>query len=70
MNNKINICISCGSKKIEKCRDELSIAIKGRVQKVPNIEYYACLSCGEKFTDIENETKIDVFLKNKRAKVA
>jgi YgiT-type zinc finger domain-containing protein len=40
---------------------------------IPEIEYCSCESCGEKLTNVENEEKIDFYVKNhesKRKKVA
>ncbi len=67
MNNPIKFtnCISCRSKKIKKIKGIYLLHIKGKEVKVPDIEYYSCPDCGERFTDLDNDCKIDSYFKKK-----
>jgi YgiT-type zinc finger domain-containing protein len=70
MSNPFTCCITCHSEKINKVRGAFPVAIHDKTWKVPNIEYYVCTQCGEKFMDLDNESKIDAYLKNKNLHVA
>ncbi|MBU4273733.1 MAG: YgiT-type zinc finger protein [Planctomycetes bacterium] len=66
MSNSITHCISCGSDKLEKKRRGFPVTVHGTALKVPNIEFYTCSRCGETFLDLDNETKLDLYLKRRR----
>ena len=68
MNNKITHCISCNSIRIAKKRGGFPVTIRGKTIRVPNIERYVCAECGETFLDLDNETKIDAYLKPRRTR--
>jgi len=70
MSNEFKYCIGCQNDNIKKVHGSFQITIEGKKMKVPNIEYYICSQCGEQFMDLENESKIDAYLKRKRAHVA
>ena len=65
MNNMFSRCIACQSENIHKVRGVFQINMTNKEIKVPNIEYYTCSQCGEQFMDLDNEIKIDAYLKNK-----
>ena len=65
MTDTFTRCIACRSEKIDKVRGAFPIVIHDKSWKVPGIEYYVCAQCGEKFMDLDNEGKIDAFLKSK-----
>jgi len=69
MNNTFTYCIACQSDNIQKVRGAFQITIAGKKMKVPNIEYYICSQCGEQFMDLDNESKIDAYLKRKHADI-
>jgi YgiT-type zinc finger domain-containing protein len=69
MSNKFSFCIACQSDNIQKVRGAFQITIEGKKMKIPDLEYYVCSQCGEQFMDLDNESKIDVYLKRKRAHV-
>jgi YgiT-type zinc finger domain-containing protein len=66
MSNRITRCISCHSDKIVKKRGAFPAPIRGKTVKIPNVEYYVCSQCGETFLDLDNETKIDLYLEQHR----
>lgn len=66
MTNRITHCISCDSDKITKKKGPFSVSVCGETVKIPGVEYYACPECGETFLDLDNETKIDLYLKQHR----
>ena len=68
MNSKITHCISCNSVKIAKKRGSFPVSIRGKTIRVPNIERYVCAECGETFLDLDNEAKIDAYLKPRRTR--
>ena len=70
MNDVFKYCIACQSDNIQKVRDAFQITVAGKKMKVPDIEYFVCLQCGEQFMDLDNESKIDAYLKRKHAHVA
>jgi YgiT-type zinc finger domain-containing protein len=63
-------CIACQSDKIRKVQGSFSVTIQDKTLKIPHIEYYECSQCGEKFMDLDNESKIDAYLKRKSVHVA
>lgn len=66
MSNSITHCISCGNDKLQKKRRGFRVTVHGKTLNVPNIEFYVCSRCGETFLDLDNETKVDLFLKQRR----
>jgi YgiT-type zinc finger domain-containing protein len=62
MSNRIIRCISCQSDKIKKKRGMFPATVRGESVKIPDIEYYICSQCGETFLDLDNETKIDLYI--------
>ena len=66
MSNSITHCISCGSDKLQKKRRGFPVTVHGTALKIPNIEFYLCSQCGETFLDLDNETKLDLYLKRRR----
>jgi len=66
MSSQITRCISCDSDKIMKKKGPFSAAVSGTTVKIPGIEYYVCSECGETFLDLDNETKIDLYLEQHR----
>lgn len=67
---KISICPACGSPKIKKTKGAFEIVTRKKKVSVPDIEYHQCQNCGERFTDIENEKRIDDYLTSKRSHAA
>ncbi len=67
MSNAIAHCISCQSEKIRKKRGAFPVTVHGKAVKIPNVEWYECAQCGETFLDLDNESKIDVYLERHRA---
>jgi YgiT-type zinc finger domain-containing protein len=63
MTNAFTRCISCGGETIDKIEGKYSITVRNRKTTIPGIEYYSCARCGETFMDLENERKIDAYLK-------
>jgi YgiT-type zinc finger domain-containing protein len=70
MTNQFSRCIACHSEKINKVRGAFPVTVHEKTLMIPNIEYYVCTQCGEKFMDLDNENKIDAYLKNKNLHVA
>jgi YgiT-type zinc finger domain-containing protein len=70
MNSRIDRCISCDSDKITKKKGFFSANVRGETVKIPGIEYYVCSRCGETFLDLDNESKIDRYLKERRPRTA
>ncbi len=70
MNNRTTRCIACRSDKVRKKRGLFPVTIRGETVKVPDIEYHICSQCGETFLDLDNETKIDLYLKQHGARAA
>ena len=68
MNNRITHCIACNSVRIAKKRGGFPVTIRGKTIRVPNIERYVCAECGETFLDLDNEAKIDAYLKPRRTR--
>jgi YgiT-type zinc finger domain-containing protein len=68
MSSRITRCISCHSDKIKKRRGLFPVSVCGESVKVPGIEYHVCSQCGETFLDLDNETKIDLYLKQHRTR--
>ena len=66
MTSPITQCISCGSDTLQKKRRGFPVTVHGTTLKVPNIEFYVCSRCGETFLDLDNETKVDLYLKQQR----
>ena len=66
MSNSITHCISCGNDKLQKKRRGFHVTVHGKTLNVPNIEFYVCSRCGEIFLDLDNETKLDLYLKQRR----
>lgn len=55
----IDKCIICGSKKLTAKSGPISVMIgKNKTLKTQKIEYIECEVCAEKYTDLENESKI------------
>ena len=67
---KISTCPTCGSRKIKKSKGPFEIVVRTKKVPVPNVEYHHCQNCGERFTDIENEKRIDAYLTSKRRHAA
>ena len=68
VSGKITRCIACRSDKIVKERGGFPVTIRGKTVKVPNVERYVCAECGETFLDLDNEAKIDPYLKPRRTR--
>jgi len=66
MSNKITRCISCGSDKIRKKRGLFPVNVRGETERIPDIDCNICSRCGETFLDLDNETKIDLYLDRRR----
>ena len=66
MSSRITRCIACESDKIRRKRGLFPATVHGETVKIPNMEYYVCSACGETFLDLENETKIDLYLEQHR----
>jgi len=69
MKNKTNLhnCPICNGNSIKRCKGSLSIHVKNKPISIPDIEYFLCIDCKETFTDADNESKIDLFLKKKHS---
>ncbi len=70
MTDIFTCCIVCRSENINRIRGAFPIMIHDKSWKVPGIEYYVCAQCGEKFMDLDNESKIDAYLKHNNLYVA
>jgi YgiT-type zinc finger domain-containing protein len=57
---EINICPSCGSRRIEKLRRDWDGDFEGKRYVVHDLEYYSCPACGEQVFDREAMRKIEV----------
>jgi YgiT-type zinc finger domain-containing protein len=66
MTNKITRCISCDSESIRRRKGIFPASVGGATVDIPDIEYYVCGKCGETFLDLDNESKIDLFLAQRR----
>ena len=64
--SKITRCIACQSDKIKRKRGLFPVTVRGEEVKIPDIEHYVCSNCGETFLDLDNETKIDLYLEQHR----
>jgi YgiT-type zinc finger domain-containing protein len=70
MSNAITTCIVCQSAQIKKKRGSFPVTCHDKTVEVPGIESYHCSQCGETFLDLDNETKIDAYLKSQRTQRA
>jgi len=70
MTSTIAHCIVCQSAQIKKKRGSFSVTCHENTVEVPDIESYHCSQCGETFLDLDNETKIDVYLERQRTEPA
>jgi len=59
MDMEINICPSCGSRRIEKLRRDWDGDFEGKHYVVHDLEYYNCPACGEQVFDREAMRKIE-----------
>lgn len=68
MSEKLAIeqCVSCNSTHIKSVKGFYLLTVKGRALKIPGIQYYCCASCGERFMDADNSSKVDDFLRKRR----
>jgi YgiT-type zinc finger domain-containing protein len=59
MEMEINICPSCGSRRIAKLRRDWDGDFEGKRYVVRDLEYYECPVCGEQVFDREEMRKIE-----------
>jgi len=70
MNSRFELCPICESKKIKKKIGNFEVLVENKEIVVPDITFFICTECKEKFTDVENEIKIDDFIKFAKRKNA
>jgi YgiT-type zinc finger domain-containing protein len=58
---KISACPICGSKKISRVKRTLVREYRGKRYEVPDLEFYECSACGERFFDRQASQRIDRF---------
>ena len=68
MSDKITRCIACRSGEIAKKRGRFPVTVHGKTVVVPRIESHTCSRCGETFLELDNEAKIDAYLKPRRTR--
>jgi YgiT-type zinc finger domain-containing protein len=56
---EINVCPSCGGKKIKKVRQSLTGVYRGCNYAVPALDVFACSDCGEKIYDRQAMQEIE-----------
>jgi YgiT-type zinc finger domain-containing protein len=66
MNSQFKHCIQCGSKKIKMTEGTFHLKIKKRLIDIPDIQYYTCANCSEQFMNLDNESKVDKYLRQKK----
>jgi len=65
-----SFCPICENNKIKKKSGNFEFLIEKKKIVVPDITFFICTDCKEKFTDVENEIKIDDFIKLAKRKNA
>lgn len=67
----IGKCPICGSRKMQRVRDRVTLHPRGRTVESPTLEIDRCNNCGERFFDHAASQKIDAaLLPSKRRKSA
>ncbi len=67
----INKCPICGSRRVQRVHEAVTVHPRGRRVDVPDVEFDRCLECGETFFDDAASRKIDAALASgKRRKSA
>jgi YgiT-type zinc finger domain-containing protein len=55
----IKTCPTCGHRRIGRKRTTLTLKVRGRTFRVPDIELEVCPDCGEKLFDLQASRQVE-----------